>query len=37
MSLTERMARIICEDPFNHGECEKCGVAMEGPKDEKAV
>lgn len=25
MSLTERMARIICEDSSNHGECEKCG------------
>ena len=31
MSLTERMARIICEDPFNHGECEKCG--FYGSKD----
>lgn len=25
MSLTEKMARIICEDSSNHGECEKCG------------
>ena len=25
MSLTEKMARIICEDSSNHGGCEKCG------------
>lgn len=25
MRLTEKMARIICEDSSNHGECEKCG------------